>query len=207
MGLNVELLRASFEKAKPIAGEVADKFYEHLWGDYPQSKALFKNVKMPNQKKALVGSLVFIVDNLENPEKLSEYLGAMGGRHVGYGTQPEHYEWVGASLLKTFAYFFGDDWTEELNNAWADAYGAITQLMLAGAEEVAPTAIQGPNNEVIIEKARGVANTLINQVMQETVKEELLNEELVENIRVEVRKVIYQVLEEESEKLLGKKAA
>lgn len=131
----------------------------------------------------------------------------MGGRHVGYGTQPEHYEWVGASLLKTFAYFFGDDWTEELNNAWADAYGAITQLMLAGAEEVAPTAIQGPNNEVIIEKARGVANTLINQVMQETVKEELLNEELVENIRVEVRKVIYQVLEEESEKLLGKKAA
>jgi hemoglobin-like flavoprotein len=207
MGLNVDLLRASFEKAVPIAGEVADKFYEHLWGDYPQSKALFKGVKMPKQKKALVGSLVFIVDNLENPEKLTEYLESMGGRHVGYGTQPEHYEWVGASLLKTFAFFFGDDWTEELHNAWAQAYGVITQIMLSGAEKVAPITTTVPNTEDILEEARGVASTLINQVMQETIKQELANEELVESIRVEIRKAIYQVFEEETQKLLGKKAA
>lgn len=207
MGLKVKLLRESFEKAKPIADEVVEKFYENLWGDYPDSKALFKDEKMPEQKKALISSLIYIVDNLEEPKKLKDYLEAMGGRHVGYGTQPEHYRWVGSSLLKTFAYFFGDSWTEELNDAWAEAYDAIKELMLFGAEQVAPRALQGPNNEIIIEKARGVASSLISQIMQDAIKEELTKVDLIENIRLEVHKVMYQVLEEESEKLLGKKAA
>lgn len=84
MSLDVELLRDSFEKAKPIADEVSKKFYEFLWEDYPASKALFETVDMKAQKKALIGSLVFVVDHVDQPEKLVPFLQEMGKRHVKY---------------------------------------------------------------------------------------------------------------------------
>jgi hemoglobin-like flavoprotein len=135
MGLNVELLKESFENVKPIAGEVADKFYEILFEDYPGSDGLFANVDMPTQKKLLINSLVYVVEHLEDSQALGKYLMNMGGRHTDYGTQEEHYDWVGLSLLKTFAHFFGDGWTEELNGAWAEAYSVIASVMKQGAQE------------------------------------------------------------------------
>ncbi len=60
---------------------------------------------MPRQKNALLVSLVHIVDKLES-EKLGGYLKNMGARHLNYNPEEERYDLVGASLLKTFAYFF-----------------------------------------------------------------------------------------------------
>ena len=54
MSLDIDLLKSSFENVKPIAGQVADKFYELLWGNYQGSDALFANANMENQKKLLI---------------------------------------------------------------------------------------------------------------------------------------------------------
>jgi len=88
---------------------------------------------MESQKKALINSLVFIVDHLDSNDKLVHYLENMGERHVKYGTEAEHYDWVGDSLLSTFAHFFKDAWTKELKHQWTTAYGLIAETMLAGA--------------------------------------------------------------------------
>ena len=87
---------------------------------------------MERQKKSLIKSLVFIVDNLENTDRLAAYLEGMGKRHVRYGTTEEHFPWVGESLLKTFAYFFEKEWTPELNQEWETAIGTIATLMIKG---------------------------------------------------------------------------
>jgi hemoglobin-like flavoprotein len=196
MGLNVELLRESFEKAKPIADKISDKFYEFLWTDFPASKALFEQVNMKVQKKALIGSLVFIVDNVDNLDKLVPYLKQMGGRHVGYGTKDEYYDWVGQSLLKTFAHFFGDDWNQDLEDAWADAYGVVAATMKDGAKEHVPQLDQ------IRQKAKVICDGLLKDILEEGI-----DEDFEEYVRAKVRRVLFKILEEESEQLLGKKAA
>jgi hemoglobin-like flavoprotein len=43
------------------------------------------------------------------------------------------YPWVGECLLETFADIAGDDWKPAYTRAWAEAYGAISGLMLEGA--------------------------------------------------------------------------
>ncbi|WP_421656688.1 globin domain-containing protein [Leptothermofonsia sp. ETS-13] len=48
-------------------------------------------------------------------------------------TLPEHYPLVGITLIKTFEFYLGKDWTPEVQQAWADAYDAIAALMLEGA--------------------------------------------------------------------------
>lgn len=137
MALNVKLIQDSFDQARPLGTEVTKKFYDILFTNYPAAKGFFEKTNFEAQEKALLGSLAFIVDNITDAEKLSKYLGDMGARHVDYGVEQEHYALVGDSLLKTFAFFFKDAWTEELNNEWAAAYGVITELMLAGAAQKA----------------------------------------------------------------------
>jgi hemoglobin-like flavoprotein len=41
---------------------------------------------------------------------------------------------VGGSLLKTFAQILGTDWTPDVETAWQEAYEAVAQIMLDGAD-------------------------------------------------------------------------
>jgi hypothetical protein len=99
-------------------------------------------------------------------------------------------------LLSTFAHFFAEDWTDELNSAWAEAYKTIAAVMLEGAEEIKPS------NDLIRSKAENIAGKLLMQVVDDS-----MDEQVVELVRTKVRKVIFEVLEEEAEELLSKKVA
>ena len=134
MSLNVELLEQSFELVKPQADAFVASFYNNLFTDYPAAKPLFEHSDMAGQQKMLKGALVMVVENLRKPDVLSSSLRGLGARHVKYGALPEHYPLVGNSLLKTLGQYAGDAWTPELKGAWTDAYGAITELMLDGAD-------------------------------------------------------------------------
>ncbi|MEM8614386.1 MAG: globin family protein [Cyanobacteria bacterium P01_H01_bin.105] len=134
MPLNVELLEQSFELVKPKADEFVGSFYNNLFTDYPAAKPLFEHSDMVKQQQMLKGGLVMVIENLRKPEVLSNALKGLGARHVKYGALPEHYPLVGNSLLKTLEQYAGDAWTAELKEAWTGAYGAITKLMLEGAD-------------------------------------------------------------------------
>lgn len=133
--LNIELLEQSFAMVAPKGEELVEAFYANLFKDYPAVKPLFENVELSEQKKKLLGALKLAVENLRRPEVLGPALEGMGLRHVEYGAEEAHYPAVGATLLKSLAGVAGEAWNDELEQAWADAYAAISGLMLAGAAE------------------------------------------------------------------------
>ncbi|MBT9315132.1 globin family protein [Leptothoe spongobia] len=151
-GLNVELLEQSFALVAPQADALVSTFYDNLFTDYPDAKPLFEHTDMAKQKTMLKGGLVMVVDNLRKPDVLTKALKGLGARHVKYGALPAHYPLVGNSLLKTLEQYAGSAWTADVKQAWVDAYGAITELMLEGAEydqqdiqlETAPTIVEPP---------------------------------------------------------------
>ncbi|MGK7936747.1 MAG: globin family protein [Xenococcaceae cyanobacterium] len=134
MSLQVELLEQSFEEIKPYADAFVNSFYENLFTAYPEAKPLFTTTNMAEQKKKLLASLVLVVENLRKPDALINTLRGLGARHVKYGALPEHYPLVGNALLTTFEQYLGDKWTPEVKQAWVDAYGAISEIMLDGAD-------------------------------------------------------------------------
>lgn len=133
MGLQIELLEQSFAAVAPQADRLVSVFYQHLFEDYPAVKSLFDQADMAEQKKKLFASLKLVVENLRRPEVLGPALEQMGARHVDYGAQEAHYPAVGATLLKSLAEVAGDAWTDEMNDAWTEAYGEISKIMLSGA--------------------------------------------------------------------------
>ncbi|MDH5671645.1 MAG: globin domain-containing protein [Myxococcales bacterium] len=134
MGLNVDVLRSSFELVVETAPDLTSRFYEILFERYPQARPMFHRRPREQQAKMLTEALVAVVDHLEDAPWLSETLGAMGAKHLEYEVTDEMYGWVGESLLATLAEVAGEAWTDEVAQAWTDAYGAISSLMLAGAE-------------------------------------------------------------------------
>ena len=133
MPLKIELLEQSFAAVAPKGNELVNTFYRHLFADFPQVKPLFENVDMADQKQKLLASLKLVVGNLRRPGTLLPALEELGARHVDYGAQEEHYPAVGQTLLKSLSQVAGDAWTEELQEAWAEAYGKISAVMIAGA--------------------------------------------------------------------------
>ena len=134
MALNTDLLTASFDLLKHNKSEFSHLFYNTLFSDYPEVKPLFAHTNMNEQPKKLFASLALIVQNLTKPGVLTNTLQGMGTDHVKYGVFPEHYPMVGSTLLKSMATTLEENWTSEVSDAWAEAYAAITELMLAGTD-------------------------------------------------------------------------
>ncbi len=134
MSLNVTVLSQSFDRIKPNAIEFAARFYTNLFADYPQLQPLFVNTNRAEQEKKLWSAIVLVIENLRQPDVLTNALRGLGAGHVKYGVLPEHYPMIGEVLLKTFSFYLEAGWTLEVEQAWTNAYGAIASLMLEGAE-------------------------------------------------------------------------
>ncbi len=134
MSLQVEVLEESFEAIKPNADGFVASFYENLFTANPEARPLFDTTDMEAQKKKLLSSLVLVVENLRKPDALEGALRGLGARHVKYGALPEHYPLVGGALLTTFEQYLQEKWTPNVKQAWVDAYGAISEIMLDGAD-------------------------------------------------------------------------
>ena len=134
MSLNVELLESSFSQLKAQEVEFMAHFYTLLFVDYPEVTPLFANTHMEKQAKQLFKALVLVVDNLRNPNVLSNALQGLGTRHIQYGVLPAHYPMVGSTLIKTLAIYLGSAWTPTTEKAWSDAYAVVTELMLSGTD-------------------------------------------------------------------------
>jgi hemoglobin-like flavoprotein len=104
-----------------------------LFTSYPEVEPLFRHSRMTEQGEKLFKSLVLVVDNLRQPNTLTNSLKGLGTRHIHYGVLPQHYPMVGQALLKTFEQFLGNEWTPPVQQAWATAYQAVSQIMLEGA--------------------------------------------------------------------------
>ena len=140
MSLNIELLEQSFSKIKPHAEEFVVSFYDNLFIAHPEVKPMFAETNMAKQQKQLLAALVFVINNLREPEVLGKTLEEMGARHAVYGTLPKHYPAVGAALLTTFEQYFQSDWTPAVKQAWTEAFEAIAALMLQGAAKTSSSA-------------------------------------------------------------------
>jgi nitric oxide dioxygenase len=84
-----------------------------------------------------MGALKTAVDGLDDIDQVAPFLIRLGARHVRYGVQPEHFDLVGGALLWTLEQGLGDQFTDDVREAWAAAYGVIASAMLTGMEQAA----------------------------------------------------------------------
>jgi hemoglobin-like flavoprotein len=145
MPLNPVVLRASFATTVERQPAITRRFYEILFERYPQVKPLFGGNSVQAQEEMLQQALVGVLDHLDDATWLQSTLSGLGAKHVAYGVTREMFDWVGAALLATLAEILQTDWSEEVEESWQLAYGAIRDLMLEGmaAEKASAASLSG----------------------------------------------------------------
>jgi len=117
----------------PIQDEAARLFYDRLFEIDPSTRPLFASTDMAEQGKKLMQMINVVVASLERLDAIRFAVKDLGRRHEGYGVREEHYESVGAALLWTLGQGLGEEFTLEVEEAWAETYGTLTAIMKDGA--------------------------------------------------------------------------
>lgn len=125
----ISLVKKSWTLVEPISAEVADAFYTTLFEMDPSLKSLFPD-EITEQSNKLINMLATSISLLEKPEKLTPILQDLGVRHLAYGAEPEHYETVGAALLKSLAKCLDKSFTASMKKAWLAVYKTIVTIMV-----------------------------------------------------------------------------
>jgi len=132
----VEQVKQSFAKVAPIAETAADLFYGKLFELDPELKQLFKG-DMKEQGAKLMATLNVVVNGLADLDMIVPAVQQLGRRHVGYGVKDSHYDIVGEALIWTLGQGLGDDFTEDVKQAWSTAYNILAVTMKDAAAELA----------------------------------------------------------------------
>jgi len=137
MALDLQALETSFDLVAPRGDELMDEFYGTLFETAPAVMPLFAGTDMARMKTMLLGTLVLLRKSLRDLDAIVPKLRALGARHVGYGTKPEHYPVVGEVLIAAMATVAGRAWRPEHERAWAEAFAVVAGAMLEGANAAA----------------------------------------------------------------------
>ena len=129
----IGLVQQTFEQVAPQAEEVAALFYARLFAIDPSTQPLFSN-DMKEQGRKLMQMLGVVVRGLCRLDQLVPAIQDLGRRHVGYGVTAPYYDTVGAALLWTLEQGLKEDFTPDVQEAWATAYSILADTMKAAAE-------------------------------------------------------------------------
>jgi len=125
----IELVENSWHIILIQKHDAGNFFYKILFKDSPELKKLFHS-DIESQAQKLVSMITFIVHKLHNIESVLADVRALGVRHRGYQVKAEYYRLVASALLKTLETLLGDDWNEEVKEAWMAVYSTLAKTMI-----------------------------------------------------------------------------
>ena len=132
----IELVKSSWSLVSTIDPVVVgDLFYNRLFEIAPQVKHMFRS-PMPEQSKKLIAMIGYVIAKLDRLEDIIGEVGKLAQRHAGYGVKPEHYTVVGTSLIWTLEKGLGENWNEEVKDAWIKCYTILSDAMISSADAI-----------------------------------------------------------------------
>jgi len=126
----IKICKATAPVLAEYGEAITTKMYEILFSNYPQTRELFGEAP-EDQHKKLAGAIVAYAANIDNLKVLEKAVEGMAQRHVKTKVQPEHYPMVGVSLLTAIKDVLGDAATDDIIEAWKEAYFLLGDILIA----------------------------------------------------------------------------
>ena len=116
-------------------GEIAARFYDHLFGEHPELlDGVFNrgNQAEGTQQTALAGSVaVFASALVQTPEQVPEHLlSRIAHKHASLGVTPAQYDVVHDNLFWAIVDVLGDAVTPEVAAAWDEVYWLMAYALM-----------------------------------------------------------------------------
>ena len=132
----IDIVKATAPVLQDKGVEITTRMYARMADEQPELKALFANTK-DGQADRLAAAVLAYAQNIENLEALGPSVVAIAKKHVSAKVLPEHYPIVGGLLLAAMKDVLGDALTDEVTQAWAEAYTFLADIFVEKEKELA----------------------------------------------------------------------
>jgi len=142
----VEIIKSTVPVLATHGQAITTRFYELLFADHPELLNIFNhaNQKQGRQQAALANAVYAAAAYIDNLEAIVPVVKQIGHKHRSLGVKAEHYPIVGETLLRAIKEVLGDAATDEVIEAWAEAYGIIAKVFIQVEQEMYSQAEQQP---------------------------------------------------------------
>lgn len=128
-------------------GETLTKhFYKRMFTHNPEVAPYFNpaNQAEGTQQRALAGAICAYAANIDNLDILGGAVELIAQKHASLQIKPEHYPIVGENLLESIHEVLGDGATEDIINAWAEAYGFLADILIGREAQIYKESAEKP---------------------------------------------------------------
>jgi nitric oxide dioxygenase len=120
-------------------GETLTKhFYKRMFSHNPEVAPFFNpaNQAGGTQQRALAAAICAYAANIDNLEVLGGAVELIAHKHASLMIKPEHYPIVGENLLASIREVLGEGATDDVINAWGEAYGFLADILIGREKQL-----------------------------------------------------------------------
>lgn len=127
----IDIVKSTAPILDQHAGTLTCHFYRRLFAHNPEVKPYFNpaHQESGSQQRALAGAICAYAANIDNLEALGGAVELIAQKHASLMIKPDHYPIVGANLLASIREVLGEGATDDVINAWAEAYNFLTDIL------------------------------------------------------------------------------
>ena len=113
-------------------------FYKRMFEHNPEVKPFFNqtNQGKGNQQRALAGAVCAYAANIDNLGVLGDAVELIAQKHASLRITAQQYPIVGENLLASIKEVLGDGATDDIINAWGEAYGVLADILIKREAEI-----------------------------------------------------------------------
>lgn len=128
----IEIVKATVPVLEAHGQQITKRFYELMFSNHPELLNIFNhaNQRQGRQSQALASAIYAAAANIDRLENIMPVVKQIGHKHRALHIQPEHYPIVGKHLLLAIKDVLGDAATDDILEAWAEAYGVIADIFI-----------------------------------------------------------------------------
>ncbi|MCH4544077.1 NO-inducible flavohemoprotein [Brucella gallinifaecis] len=134
----VAIVKATVPALNAHGLDIVNEMYSRLFQS-PEIRDMFNQSHQgltDAQPRALTGAILAYASNIDNLGALAPAVERIAQKHVGLQILPEHYPHVAEALLGAIKAVLGDAATEEVLEAWGEAYWFLANILMAREDRI-----------------------------------------------------------------------
>ncbi|HSU79511.1 MAG TPA: NO-inducible flavohemoprotein [Candidatus Angelobacter sp.] len=129
----IDIIQSTVPVLEEHGTAITKAFYKRLFTTHPELRNIFNqtNQKKNRQQEALANVVYHAAKYIDQLETLGSVVEGIANKHRSIGIRPDQYPIVGENLLAAIKEVLGDAATDDIINAWAEAYGELANIFIS----------------------------------------------------------------------------
>ncbi|GGH25501.1 NO-inducible flavohemoprotein [Paenibacillus segetis] len=129
----IEIIKSTVPVLEIHGQTITTTFYQAMFKNHPELLNIFNhaNQRQGKQPTALANAVYAAAVHIDRLEEILPVVKGIAQKHRALGIRPEHYPIVGENLLAAIKTVLGDAATDDILEAWGQAYGIIADVFIS----------------------------------------------------------------------------